>query len=286
MRSFAEIKRILTDLAQDDKRIRAVLLQGSRANKNITPDPLQDFDIVFIVNQMESFISDHSWTSVFGEKLIWQHPDEMEIGNDESRKSSSFHYLMLLKDGVRIDLSLFPKEKMKNHFSTDSLTIVWLDKDGLFSGIEIPSDKDHLIRRPTEREFTETCNEFWWVSLYISKGLLRREITYAKAMMEGPVRQMFLRMIEWHIGIETNFSVSFGKAGKFMEKYLNAEAFAQILATYPDSRIENIWKSLFIMTGLFSNYAKHVADTLQFRQNLEEQKNAEEYLHQQFAKGK
>ncbi len=275
---------MVTDLAQDDQRIRAVLLQGSRANKNITPDPLQDFDIVFVVDQMESFISDHSWTSVFGEKLIWQLPDEMEIGNDERRKSVAFHYLMLFKDGVRIDLTLFPIEKMSSHFSPDSLTIVWLDKDGIFSNIEMPGDKDYLIKKPTEKEFSETCNEFWWVSLYVSKGLLRREITYAKAMMEGPVRQMFMRMIEWYIGTETNFSVSFGKAGKFMEKHLTAEDYAQVLATYPDFQIENIWKSLFTMTSLFSNYAKQVADNLQFRQNMEEQENAKEYLLQQFAK--
>ena len=277
---------MLTDLARDDKRIRAVLLQGSRANKNITPDPLQDFDIVFVVDQMESFISDHRWTSVFGEKLISQLPDEMEIGNDESRKSVSFHYLMLLKDGIRIDLSLFPKEKMSSHFSPDSLTIVWLDKDGMFSNIEPPGDKDYLIKRPTEKEFLETCNEFWWVSLYVSKGLLRREITYAKAMMEGPVRQMFMRMIEWYIGTETKFSVSFGKSGKFMEKYLSAEDYARILTTYPDFQIENIWKSLFAMTSLFSNYAKQVADNLQFRQNMEEQDNAKEYLLRQFAEEK
>ena len=277
---------MLTDLARDDKRIRAVLLQGSRANKNITPDPLQDFDIVFVVDQMESFINDHRWTSVFGEKLISQLPDEMEIGNDESRKSVSFHYLMLFKDGIRIDLSLFPKEKMSSHFSPDSLTIVWLDKDGIFSNIEPPGDKDYLIKRPTEKEFLETCNEFWWVSLYVSKGLLRREITYAKAMMEGPVRQMFMRMIEWYIGTETKFSVSFGKSGKFMEKYLSAEDYAWILATYPDFQIENIWKSLFGMTSLFSNYAKQVADNLQFRQNMEEQENAKEYLLRQFAEEK
>jgi aminoglycoside 6-adenylyltransferase len=284
MRSFTEIKQMLTGLAQYDNRIRAVLLQGSRANKNISPDPLQDYDIVFVVNQMESFITDHRWTNVFGEKLIWQLPNTMEIGHDESRKSVGFHYLMLFKDGVRIDLSLFPVEKMSSHFTTDSLTIVWLDKDGLFSNIELPSDKDYLTRRPTEKEFRETCNEFWWVSLNVSKGLLRREITYAKAMMEGPVRQMFMRMIEWHIGIETKFSVSSGKAGKFMDKYLRAEEYAQVLATYPDFQIENIWKSLFIMTSLFSTYAKQVADNLQFRLNIEEQENTKDYLLRQYAK--
>jgi aminoglycoside 6-adenylyltransferase len=93
------------------------------------------------------------------------------------------------KGGYRIDLTLIPKEKMKTDFIPDSLSMVWLDKDGLFSGIEPPSDRDYLIRKPTEKEFAECCNEFWWVCTYVSKGLRREEIMYAKAMMEGPVRQ-------------------------------------------------------------------------------------------------
>jgi aminoglycoside 6-adenylyltransferase len=281
MRSSKEIKQIFIELAREDKRIRAILLQGSRANKNINPDPHQDFDIVLIVTQMEQYIADHGWTSLFGERLIWQLPDEMEIGNNLIIEKSSFHYLMLFKDGTRIDLTLFPMEKLKSHFKPDSLTILWLDKDELFTGIEMPSDKDYLIRRPAEKEFLDTCNEFWWVCLYISKGLLRKEITYAKAMMEGPVRKMFMRMIEWYIGTETKFSVSFGKDGKFMKEYLDENAYKAILETYPDYKSENIWNSLFKMTELFSKYANHVSRELVYKYNPDEQENVKKYLNQQ-----
>ena len=69
------------------------------------------------------------------------------------------------------------------------------------------------------------------------------------------------------------------KRRKIDEETSESEDYAKILATYPDFQIENIWKSLFTMTSLFSNYAKQVADNLQFRQNMEEQENAKEYLH-------
>jgi len=102
MRSGDEIKKIILDIANADIRVRAVLLNGSRANDKVWPDPLQDFDVVFIVEQLETFISDHSWTSPFGEKLIWQLPNEMTTDNDASKKSCSFPYLMLFTDGNRI----------------------------------------------------------------------------------------------------------------------------------------------------------------------------------------
>lgn len=273
------------DLVERDSRIRAILLQGSRANKKVLPDPLQDYDIVLIVNQMESFLMDPTWTSIFGDRIIWQLPDEMDIGS-QLNATGSFHYLMLFTDGSRIDLTLFPKNNMENHFKLDSLTNLWLDKDGLFSQIDSPDDKDYLICRPTEKKFADCCNEFWWVSTYVSKGLKRSEITYAKAMMDGPVRQMFMRMIAWYIGTETGFSVSFGKEGRFMKNHLDEDDYNQILKTYPDYKIENIWNSLFLMTDLFSQHAARVSDSMQFKLNCLESENVKKYLHQQYAEQK
>src|SRR6476646_2704998 len=90
VRSETEIKSLILDFAKQDDRIRAVLLNGSRANPNIKHDRLQDFDIVFIVENLESFTSDHSWTNIFGETIICQLHDEMSFGNNDSYKKKSF----------------------------------------------------------------------------------------------------------------------------------------------------------------------------------------------------
>jgi len=286
MRSFAEIKQIITDLAMKDNRIRAVLLQGSRANSHVIPDTYQDYDIFLVVNQMEDFISDHHWTSVFGKRIIWQLPDEMDSVDEHPVEKTGFHYLMLFKDQSRIDLTLYPKEKIDNNFKPDSLSIVWLDKDALFTDIGKPGDRDYHIKKPTEKEFADCCNEFRWVSTNIPKGLKRKEITYAKAMMEGPVRRMFMRMIEWYIGTETGFSVSFGHSGKMMKNYLDKRAYKKILTTYPDYKIRNIRGSLFIMMRIFNEYAIHVAKKLKFKYDHEEYENVLEFLQRQFSEKK
>jgi aminoglycoside 6-adenylyltransferase len=281
MKTLAEIKQIFIDLAMRDDRIRAILLQGSRANSKIVPDAYQDYDIFLVVNQMEEFISDHQWTSIFGERIIWQLPDEMKTVDDQKAEKDSFHYLMLFKDQTRIDLTLYPKEKINNDFKSDSLSVLWMDKDGLFDHISKADDSDYLIKRPSENEFAECCNEFRWVATNISKGLKRKEITYVKAMMEGPVRHMFMRMIEWYIGTETGFSVSFGQSGKMMKRYLDKNAYKKILATYPDYKAKNIWDSLFIMMEIFDKYAMHVAEKLKFKYDHEEHENVLEFLQRQ-----
>jgi len=278
MRTSDEIKKLITDKASSDSRIRAVLLNGSRANPNVVPDRFQDFDVVYIVTEIESFISDHSWTNIFGEILIRQLPDEMELGKEPGEENAGFSYLMLFRDSNRLDLTLFPKSKLGINFHRDSLTIVWLDKDNIFSSIEQSSDRDYLIKRPSERTFLESCNEFWWTTTNVAKGISRNEITYAREMFETVVRPMFMRIVEWFIGTETNFSVAFGKGGKFMCRHLPVELYSKILLTYSDHNAENNWKSLFLMAELFGQLARNISTKLKFQYNLEEEKNAKVYL--------
>lgn len=191
-------------------------------------------------------------------------PDDTIIGQkDNGIKSDLFSYLMLFTDGNRIDLTLFPIDKLEKEFKKDSLTVVLLDKDELFTNLPNPDDRDYLIKSPIDKEFLDCCNEFWWVNTYVAKGLYRNQITYAKEMLEVFVRPMFFKMIEWHIGINTNFSVSFGKAGKFMKEHIAPAIYQKILSTYPDAIAENVWKSLFAMTELFSQLAVENASGFQ-----------------------
>ena len=191
---------------------------------------------------------------------------------------------MLFNDGNRIDLTLFPEEKMDTDFIPDSLTVVWLDKDNLFEHIEPATDRDYRVKRPTEKEFRDASNEFWWVSTYIAKGLRRSDILYAKTIMEGPVRKMLLKMTEWYIGIKTEFSVSPGLHGKFIKQYLSEDEYSMWLKTYADAKSKNIWNALFLMTEIFKTFARSIAEKLNFTYNIPEQENMISYLRAQYEK--
>jgi len=279
MRTEAEIKNFIIDYAKQDNRIRAVLLNGSRVNSNINPDRLQDFDIVFIVDNLESFTTDHSWANIFGKKIIFQLPDEMTFADETiDHKKISFAYLMLFEDRNRIDLTLFSKQNMTSDFILDSLTDLWVDKDNLFTNLPPASDKDYHIKKPTQKEFADTCNEFWWLTTYVVKGLLRNEIIYAKQMLETNARPMFMKVIEWKVGIENEFGISVGKAGKFLKAYLPNEFYEKILRTYSNFDIEENWTSLFLMTEIFQQTSNFVADKLGFSINKIEEQNTIFYL--------
>jgi aminoglycoside 6-adenylyltransferase len=278
MTSAEQIKKMIVDFASAHKRIRAVLLNGSRANPNIKPDKYQDYDITFLVSGINSFISDLSWTDEFGKKLLQQFPDQMVIGDIKNKHARAFHCLMLFEDGNRIDLTVFSVERFKTRFHRDSLTVVWLDKDERFLDMEAPSEKDYYTSKPTKKEFLDYCNEFWWVSTNVAKGLARKEITYAKEMLELHLRPVFMQMAEWYVGSQNYFSVSTGKGAKLFKKYLSGKRYEQLLSTYTGIDMEDNWKALFTMGKLFANFATQTASVLDFEYDQQEEKNATMYL--------
>lgn len=106
MRTEQEIFDLVLGFAKNDERVRAVGMEGSRMNKNVSRDIFQDYDMSYIVTDMDSFISDKHWIDVFGERIILQTPEAMSLFPPEL--GNWFSYLMLFADGTRIDLLLIP----------------------------------------------------------------------------------------------------------------------------------------------------------------------------------
>jgi len=276
MRTEKEMLDLIINTAKEDERIRAVIMNGSRVNPNVKKDCFQDYDIMYVVNDIQSFISNHNWIHRFGEIMIVQMPEEMSlIPADEDGK---FPYLMQFMDGNRIDLTLVPVELIKKFVGKDSLSKLLLDKDNCLGEFPPASDKDYLVKKPTEKEFLDCCNEFWWCSTNVGKGLWREELTYAKGMLEGPMRDMLVVMLEWHIGMKTKFTANAGKFGKYFEQYVEKDVWEQFKRTFSNAEYENIWDSFFIMGNLFRKVANEIANTYEYQYPQDDDNKVTSYL--------
>ncbi|MZQ87134.1 aminoglycoside 6-adenylyltransferase [Paenibacillus sp. 5J-6] len=275
MRTEKEMLALIRAFATENEYIRAVIMNGSRANPNVPRDIFQDYDIVYVVTSLQSFVKDRSWIDRFGKLIMMQTPDEM--GAEPSEPLHHFAFLMLFKDGNRIDLTFYESDHLPA-WKRDSLSVLLLDKDGIIAPFDEPSNRDYLTIPPTASQFADCCNEFWWVSTYVAKGLWRRELAYAKYMYERPVRDMLIRMLQWHIGIETNFAVDSGKCGKYFESYLAPDQWSVFVQTYPDGDYEHMWQGLFTMCELFREAAHGVARYFGYPYNLEEDENVTAHL--------
>jgi aminoglycoside 6-adenylyltransferase len=279
MRNENEMMDLILSVAKNDKRIRAVIMNGSRTNPNVPKDIFQDYDVVYIVNSIDIFIENDNWIDVFGKRIILQLPEDKTKVLLPPANNGAFNYLMLFEDGNRIDLTLIPLEKQKEILENDSLTIVLLDKDNILPLFEKSNDSDYYEVIPTEEIFYECCNEFWWVIQNVAKGIWRDELPYANRMFIY-VRDMLDKMISWYIGIQHDFKISTGKHGKYFKKLLEKDLWNMYYETYSDGNYEHFWKSIFMSCKLFRIAGLKVAESLQFKYNNEEDSNMTNYLKQ------
>src|SRR5690349_14459949 len=277
MRTEQQMFDLILETARCDERIRAVIMNGSRANSNAPRDTFQDFDIVYVVTDVEPFTRNLEWIQRFGEMMILQMPEDMQ--DPPPDKGGYFTYLMQFMDGNRIDLGIFTLSQWREHNKDgDSLSVLLLDKDGVIEPFPPASDVDYLPTPPTAKLFSDCCNEFWWVSPYVAKGLWRQEILYAKYTQDVYVREQLMKMLQWHIGVHTEFKVSPGKMGKYFQKYLQPELWELLLKTYADGSYENTWNALFTMCDLFRKVAVPVAEHFGFEYPFDDDRRVNAHL--------
>jgi len=261
MRSEQEMLELIVNTARNDDRIRAVIMNGSRANPNAPRDFFQDYDIVYVVTDVPSFKQDPNWIKIFGELMILQLPDDMS--DPPPLDHYGYAYLMQFSDGNRIDLTLYPLAKL-DKLEEDSLSILLLDKDGIIPRFPPSNDSGYLPKPPTSKQYADCCNEFWWVCPYVAKGLWRKEIIYAKCMFDESVREQLMKMLIWYIGMKTQFLINPGKLGKYFKKYLEPELWDLLQGTYADANYEHAWEALLTMCTLFRKIAAAVAEHFTF----------------------
>ncbi len=85
---------------------------------------------------------------------------------------------MLFEDGNRIDLTLCPKDYINEWVDSEAGFTVLEDKKGIFETYS-PSPQRYWTAPASATDFDKSCNEFWWVSTYVVKGICRNQLIYA-----------------------------------------------------------------------------------------------------------
>lgn len=256
-RTEAEMLALITGFAQADDRIRAVVMNGSRANPNAKRDIFQDYDIANLVTDVAPFRNHDYVRSHFGEAILVQTPEDKEC--PPPKGDGRYNYNMQLVDGNRIDLSFFHLDTLQDRIK-DSLTVVLLDKDGMLANLVPPSENSYFIAEPTAQLYADCCDEFFFgLGSHIPKTLWRKSLPLLYVYIDIVLRQPLIKMLGWEMGTRTGFDRSLGKAGSRLQEYLPAQQWEQFLRTYPDSDFDCIWESISVLYDLFMSSAECVA---------------------------
>ena len=256
MRTDTEMMNLILQIAES-LQVEAVALSGSRANPRAPKDEFQDYDVVYIVDDLEDLISDLSWLDQYGNRLIEQY----------NRLGHRRLYLMLFEDGNRIDLTLCPKESIQEWVDSEANFEVIKDDKGLFEAYQ-PNSKRYWTAPPTEEDFAATCNEFWWVSAYVVKAIRRNQLIYATDHLYGICQQELLKVLAWQVTSDRG-AVDIGKNYKYLFQYVPAEQEKEFSALLDLSSIDKITQSLFSTMKEFDREAQILAQKMGYAYDKE-----------------
>jgi len=255
-RSQEQMLRLISQTGQT-LQVEAVALSGSRTDTKAPKDEFQDYDVVYVVDDIDNLTSDLSWLDQFGKRIIEQ---EVALGHRHL-------YLMLFEDGNRIDLTLCPKDYINEWVDSEAGFTVLVDEKGLFESYS-PSPERFWTSPASETDFEKACNEFWWVSAYVVKGICRKQVIYATDHLYGICQQELLKVLAWQV-VSDRGKVDIGKNYKYLYNYLPAEKEKEFSALLDFSSLDKITQSLFATMELFHQESQSFAQKMGFKYEKE-----------------
>lgn len=275
------LDRVL-DFARDCEDVRAVTMEGSRTDAHALKDRYSDYDVCFYVRDIRRFTQDKSWVKTFGDPVIMQCAEDCLRDYDyESREP--YIFMMQFADESRVDLGLKDLGQIDREYDFGEPRQVLINKDNFPQLRESGDNSCYFVKKPTEKEYADCCNEFRWVSLYVAKGLCRRQLPYAMHHFGQTCMRQLMRMLAWRAAAPQDFRISVGAGEKYLEKYLPAEIFAQYRDIFPHGDYAEIWEKLFLMYDLFAACARFVAAACSYPFNTQEDARVRAFLEKRFA---
>ncbi len=251
-----ELEKLIA-FAKKDNNIRALVLQGSFVNANSHLDDFSDLDPLFYVNDVTKFTEDDSWKTHFGRPI--------SFFNDEALYHDGHKWytrLTLFEDSFKIDFG-FQSIEVAKYANEMNLYKIYLDKDNIVPVPDVADESKFYVKKPTEAEFLDRMNAFFFDTSYVVKSLVRDEIFFEK-YMESVLQMKLRKLLDWYIGIQHNFKVNTGLYGRYFKRYLTEKEWKMLLKTYPNSDKVSCINALLASYDLVRYLGIYISDKLGF----------------------
>ncbi|MGG7552949.1 AadS family aminoglycoside 6-adenylyltransferase [Chryseobacterium arthrosphaerae] len=267
--------------AENNPDIRAVLLTSSLVNPYAPVDDFSDLDVELVFDRRQPYEINNEWLSLFGEPISMVEEDDTVFDGKHAMK------MVLYKDHVKVDFKLYQISEFIEEIQQENLPDDWdvgykvlIDKDGLTKDMKSPTYQSVMIRKPSEKKFKQLLNDFWWDTTYVAKCLKRGDIFYAKFMSENILRTDYLvPLTEWYIAAASDWNtVTTNKHGRLFKKYLTADLWNRVEATFSGSDIEENWTALWAYADLVHELGTSLAEKLSFEYPYTHENDIRSYL--------
>jgi aminoglycoside 6-adenylyltransferase len=142
--------------------------------------------------------------------------------------------------------------------------------DTVHRGVRVLIDKDHLLPAPpapgqppaapppTQAEFNQALEAFWFGAVYCAKQLRRGELWMFQNGSGGMLWNL-LRMVEWTSRAAHGWQLDTWHAGKFIAEWADPRAYAALSKVFAHFDESDGWQALQARLDLFHRLARELA---------------------------
>lgn len=238
--------------------IRTVLLIGSHARIDHVADQWSDLDLLVTVTDAPRYLNQTDWLEDLG--TLWTtHLEPTPIGNILERRA-------LFEGAIDVDFVFVAQDAMPRLVQTTEISAVLrrgvrtlIDKDRMMSRITLPLGHRIAYQPPTQAEFLNVVNDFWFHAVWTTKKLRRGELWTAKLCLDSHMKNLVLKMMEWHthaVG-PRNYDTWFN--GRFVEEWADPHALEDLRYAFAYYDANDLARALGTTMDLFRALATETA---------------------------
>jgi aminoglycoside 6-adenylyltransferase len=250
--------------AQTQPDIRAAMILGSRARTDRPADEWSDLDLLVITTDLDRLLSQTDWLENLGTPWLTFLEPTATGGRVERR--------VLFEGGLDVDFVPAPLELVQQFaaggWPTEIAAVIRrgarfvLDKDGLAASLDMAPGEPPAAAPPTQDEFLNLVNDFWYHAVWVAKKLRRGELWTAKLCCDSYMKRLVLAMIERHAGAASGWSADTWHNGRFLEQWADPRAIDGLREAFAHYDAADVRRALFATMDLFRWLATEIAARL------------------------
>ncbi len=171
--------------------VHAVVLIGSQARVDTPADEVSDVDLALFVEEPARYLCDGDWLRRFGQPLL-TFREPTAVGSFEERR-------VLYRDGLEVDFAILPAgvaaalPREAGAVLARGFRVLY--DDGIGTDTLRPSSLEP--EAPTQAEFDQLANDFWYHVLWAAKKLWRGEVLVAKQVCDCRLTAQVVELARW-----------------------------------------------------------------------------------------
>ncbi|MFX1318212.1 MAG: aminoglycoside 6-adenylyltransferase [Promethearchaeota archaeon] len=270
---YKQVEKQFVKWAKTQDHIRAAMVVGSQARTGVPADKWSDLDIIIFSTNHNILIDSAEWVGEFGNPVITFIEPTADGEGDERR--------VLYDNGLDVDFAVDPIQYIQDtnkHGMTPELARELANIIG--RGIRVLIDKDKIMDKfitefkkyklpppspPTEQEYLERVNDFWYHTVWAAKKLRRGELWEGKACIDSYMKgRCLLPLMEWHAHLTQGREHDTWFRGRFIERWANPRIIADLRGAFAHYDEEDVWQALANTMQLFRWISREVAQKLHY----------------------